>query len=143
MDDDDYYPKDSIKTRIFKMLENPKIMCLGCTQLNQFHTGKLASIKTKMADEIKASARIYESTLCYTRKFWDFQHFDSSDTSKEGTAFLKNRADNCEIIEPNNVIVSLIHKGNEDSVKGLLDIQPNGWHFDPIPDELFLLITSF
>lgn len=143
MDDDDYYPKDSIKIRIFKMLENPKIVCLGCTQLNQFHTTKLASIKTKMADDIRASARIYESTLCYTRKFWDQQHFDSSSTTKEGIAFFKNRASCCDIIEPTNIIVSLIHQNNEDTVKGLLDIQPNGWHFEQIPDELFLLITSF
>lgn len=140
MDDDDYYPKDSIKTRVTHFLENPKTLCLGCDQLNQFHTTKMASIKARTADDVRAASRIYESTLCYHRKFWDDQRFQSGDLSGESTAFLKNRSGMCEIIKPDNVIVGLIHKDNE---KQYTDIEPNGWHFEQIPDELFLLITSF
>jgi len=143
MDDDDYYPKDSIKTRIFKMLENPQNQCLGCTQLNQFHTTKLTSIKAKSADDINQASRVYECTLIYTRNFWKRQHFENSDLKNEGTNFLKNRYQLCEIIEPKHVIVGLIHQGNQEMLKGYQDLQPNGWHFEPISDELFLLITSF
>ena len=140
MDDDDYYPKDSINERIFKMLENPKIMCLGCDQLNQFHTIKMASIKVKSAEDMKTASRIYECTLCYHKKFWDKQRFESGDLSGEGTAFLKNRSSLCEIIPSDKVIVGLIHGGNQ---KGYSNLEANGWHFEQIPDELFLLITSF
>ena len=140
MDDDDYYPKDSIKERIFKMLENPKIQCLGCNQINQFHTSKMASLKTKTADDMHPSSRIYESTLCYHKNFWKKQRFYSGDMSKEGKAFLKNRSSLCEILLPDKVIVSLIHRGNQ---KGYNNLEANGWHFEKIPDELFLLITSF
>jgi len=143
MDDDDYYPKDSIKTRIFKMLEKPSIQCLGCIQLNQFHTTKLTSIKAKSADDINKASRFYACTLVYTRNFWKRQHFENGDIQHEGTNFLKNRDTLCEIIEPKQVIVGLIHQGNQDMLKGYQDLQPNGWHFEPIPDELFLLITSF
>jgi len=143
MDDDDYLPKDSIKERIFKMLVDPKIQCLGCTQLNQFHTTKLTSIKTKSADDMDDASRIYECTLCYTRKFWEQQKFDSGSMFNEGTLFFKNRSILCKIIEPTKVIVSLVHQDNQKILKGYHDLQPNGWHFEPIPDELFLLITSF
>ena len=142
MDDDDFYPKNSILERMKIFMNDPTVQCLGCTQLNQFHTIKMTSIKNKSSDKLKAGHRIFESTLAYTKKFWEKQKFDAGDIYQEGRYFLKNRSNLCEIIEPTNIIVGLIHKSNQDSITGFADLQPNGWHFEQIPDDLFLLITS-
>jgi cellulose synthase/poly-beta-1,6-N-acetylglucosamine synthase-like glycosyltransferase len=140
MDDDDYLPKDSIKERIFKMLDNPKIKCIACSNLNQFHSSKMASIKNKSPENVKGSNKYFECTFCYHKSFWTKQHFTNGDTRHEGRAFLKNRSDMCEDISPDKVIVALIHGDNE---KHYSEIETNGWHFEKIPDELFLLICSF
>lgn len=141
-DDDDYYPGESVRLRVEYLLEHDKVECLGCEEINMFHNNKMTSIKNKSSELMKQNARIFENTLCFRRSFWERCRFDNADMEKEGKSFLKNRSCECAIINSDGIIVSILHKSNQDKLKGWETWAPNGWHFAKIPDELFMLICS-
>lgn len=143
MSDDCHYPPNSIQTRIKYFNEHPMVQCIGCSTIDQFHTIKMISIKNKAHNKMRASSRIYNNTLAYYRNFWEKQHFDNSATEYEIIGFLKHRSELCEEISAEEIVVSLIHPLNYKEYKSTFDtMQPNGWHFDKLTDEHFLLITS-
>jgi glycosyltransferase involved in cell wall biosynthesis len=142
MDDDDYYPSNSIRKRI-SLLLNSNSQCVSCTTIPCFNVTRYVSIMNSPPHNLPLQARISEATMCYTRDFWNKQKYNNFCVGSEAELFLKNRINLCTEIDWNNIIVSLLHKSNLSRRNDITEnMEPNGWHFDKIPDELFIIITS-
>jgi glycosyltransferase involved in cell wall biosynthesis len=142
MDDDDYYPTNSIRKRISLLLK-PNTHCIACTTIPCFNINKYVSIMNSPPHNLPLQLRISEGTLCYTKQFWNKQKYNNLSIGSEADEFLKHRTELCTEIDWNNIIVSLLHKNNTSKRSNVTEnMEPNGWHFDKISDELFLIITS-
>ncbi len=141
-DDDDYYPPDSISIRIKKLLENDNIECIACTAIPSFNVNKYISMINSPPISLTLEKQISEATLCYTKEFWNKQKYYNQSIGSEAEEFIYKRTNKCKVIDWNNVIVSLLHKNNSSSRTDNITQSPNGWHFDKISDELFIMITS-
>ena len=152
MDDDDFYPPKSIKMRITELLNGtgaplsegtgaPLSECVGCANIGCFHINKMISLVYTPKEEYSAAKKISVATLAYTKSFWMQNKFDNQDIIGEGEHFLKKRK--CKVINWANVIVALFHPKNDQNIKIFANLtEPNGWHYYPLKDELFTLITS-
>ena len=134
MDDDDYYPRNSVSERIHALLDK-KVNCVACTSWGAFHTGKMISVIYQLQKGVSFSV----GTLAYTKQFWQERRFNTNDRFNEGEKFLKGRE--CKIIPWENVIVQLFHQKNERDVNAFHG-EPNGWHFEKLPDEIFNIICN-
>lgn len=85
--------------------------------------------------------RVSEATMCYYKRFWETQKFNNQDIGDEGVAFLKKRNLKNPEIDWKGIIVALLHGSNTSMRRDGME-EPNGWHFDPIPDELFIFLTE-
>lgn len=149
MDDDDlYYPK-AILHAVTQLMTgwNDGIRCVGSITTGVFHTSKFISMMYSRSDKQLRSQQVMEHTLCYDLSFWKERKFDNQDVKNEGNFFLKNRLDKVKLISTKDFSVVLQHNTNENPIKhfntDLKDKDPNGWHFKQIPDEQFMLITTF
>lgn len=149
MDDDDlYYPK-AILHAVTQLMAgwNDGIRCVGSHTTGVFHTSKYISMMYSRNDKQLRSQQVMEHTLCYDRSFWNERKFDNQDVKKEGSFFLKNRLDKVKILSTKDFSVALQHNTNENPIQqfytDLKDSEPNGWHFKKIPDEQFMLLTTF
>ncbi len=142
MDDDDYYPPSSVKERIIALIDN-KVNCVGCSKIGGFHIKKYISVKLEPPpgkSKEEQARNIFEGTLAYTKKYWNIRKFDNQDIYNEGQRFLVGRT--CFKIESDNVIVSLYHSENEMMMPIFDNKESNGWHFEKLDDDMFLLITG-
>lgn len=141
MDDDDYYPPNSISYRVKQLLKinDTKKQCIGCTTIGCFHINKLVSLIYKPQDGLRQNKRIICSTMAYHRDFFYNVYFDNQDINEEAVNFIADR----KIVEIGwqNVIVSLFHSKNSKHLK-MFNTESNGWHFTKISDELFILLTT-
>ena len=139
MDDDDFYPPNSIKNRVTKLIKN-KTECVGCTTLAYFHINKLISTIFLPTYSHSLENRVSEASLCFTRKFWEKRNFDNNSLSYEANEFLKGR--NSEFLEITweDTIIGLLHNNN---ITNRVNVgnEPNGCHFG-WNDDLFLFITN-
>jgi len=138
MDDDDYYPPESVKTRIAN-LEHLNCNVVGASNLGILEINKIISTITIASYSLPYNERIYESTLAFRKTWWENNKFDSS-SKNEGKGFLKNSIEEMEEIPWNGVIVSLKHYKNTNyrvNVKG----ETNGSHFK-FSDDLFEMLTK-
>ena len=138
MDDDDLYPPKSIITRVKEMLEN-NVKCVGCSAIGCFHINKLISVIYTPNENYSDAKKIVTSTLAYTKDFWKEQKFENQDIKNEGEHFLKKRK--CKVTHWKYIIVSLFHSKNDHNMKSF-EGEANGWHYYPLSNELFTLITS-
>lgn len=149
MDDDDlYYPKAILHSVTALMTGwNDGIRCVGSLTTGVFHTNRFLSMMYSRSDKQLRSQQVMEHTLCYDRSFWEERKFDNQDVKGEGSFFLKNRLEKVKIVSTKDFSVVLQHNNNENPIKqfstDLKDTEPNGWHFKQIPDEQFMLITTF
>ena len=144
MDDDDYYPPNSVKQRVLELVintnSNSGISCVFCSTIGCYHIKKNTSIINQPPLTIPQYERISEATLCFYKTFWESHNFVAS-TGEEGRAFVKHRLQQCREISCDGVIVSLLHEKNT-STRRLPELpEPNGNHFG-WDDELFQFITG-
>ena len=141
MDDDDFYPPKSVLNRITELMKVKEIGCVGCSTIGCFHITKLTSIIYTPNTQYSAAKKISVATLAYTRDFWKAQKYENQDIISEGEHFLAHRK--CSEINWKNVIVALFHSKNDQTVKIFANIsEPNGWHFYPLSEKMFTLITE-
>lgn len=138
MDDDDFYPPKSVVTRINTLLEN-EADCVGCSDIGCFHINKMISLVYTPDKSFSPAKKISVATLAYTKEFWEKQRFENQDIISEGEYFLKKRK--CHDLHWKDVIVAFYHSKNDRNLKSFQG-EPNGWHYYPLSDELFTLITS-
>lgn len=139
MDDDDYYPPNSIKLRVLELLKSKK-QCVTCTTIACFHINKLISMINVPPHKMSFSERISEATLCFYKDFWQQRKFPDTVHVGEAEKFLKGRVDDCYEISWEGIIISLMHNRNI-SGKITMGDSPNGCHYG-WNDKLYLFITN-
>jgi glycosyltransferase involved in cell wall biosynthesis len=138
MDDDDFYPPKSIITRVNELL-NDDVDCVGCSSIAVFHINKMISAIYNPEKNLSDSNKISVGTLAYKKKFWNEKKFENQDIKDEGIHFLKKRK--CKDLHWKNIIIALFHSKNDSNIK-IFNTEPNGWHFYPLSDDLFTMITN-
>jgi len=139
MDDDDYYPVNSVKLRILELLKSGK-ECVTCTSIGCFDINKYVSMVNVPPHRLPFSERISEASLCFKKSFWEEQKFKDDSQHSEAKEFLAGRENKTYEISWEGVLVALLHNRNT-SDKIMIDQSPNGCHYG-WSDELFLFITS-
>jgi len=136
MDDDDYYPINSIRIRVSNLI-NKNVDCVFCTTIPCFDINKYISYINFQPHELDDKERVSEATLTFTKNHWKKNKFHNK-KKQEGYDIINN---NCSEINPEDIIISLSHRGNMTHRK-VPNIQSNGSHYG-FSNEVFELITSF
>jgi glycosyltransferase involved in cell wall biosynthesis len=139
MDDDDYYPANSIKLRVLELLKSGKD-CVTCSSIGCFDINKYVSMVNVPPHRLPFSERISEGSLCFKKTFWEEQKFSNDSYYSEAKEFLEGRENKTFEISWVGVLVAILHNRNT-SDKIMIDQSPNGCHYG-WSDELFLFITS-
>ena len=109
MDDDDYYPPESIIARVRCLRDNDMdIKCVGCLSVRTFH---MFTERTYEAYESSA-INMSESSLAYKREFWNERRFENHCSRGEGVLFLNDRYTQCRSLPHIFVIVQFDHTKN-------------------------------
>lgn len=142
MDDDDYYPYNSIKYRVIELLLSKK-ECCGITSFGCFQINNLVSIYKINDINLTLGERLSPASLCFKKQFWEQKNIDDNKNVNELTNFIRERETNVHEIMDNGVLVSLLHNFNYKNNKKTFKIpeEPNGCHFG-WSDELFIMITN-
>ncbi len=106
MDDDDYYPSDSVSNRIRCLLSNDAdcvgSTILGCMNLHNFECYSIGS---------KASI-LAEASMAYKKTFWDAYNFREDVYTGEALHFLKGREKKVIQIPYDFILVVFNHGSN-------------------------------
>lgn len=140
MDDDDYYPPSSIKTRLTWLNAEKQRGCTYCSTIPMYDTTRYISAMNVAPLDNPIGPRVSEATLAFTRAFWTAKHFPDESIG-EGAEFVSGRVLETVEIPPSGVIVSFLHKGNSTSRRIPPEQEPNGCHFG-FTDEFFRYIHS-
>lgn len=132
MDDDDWYPRESVSARIRILLRQKNDMvCVGCTK-----SLCIDLITNQMFDAYDPSitgepATISESTMAYSKKYWNQQKFNNESKFAECLDFIKNREDTVYSCPSEFVVVQFSHTQNTVNrrIKKTLLSQINGDRF--------------
>ena len=111
IDDDDYYPADSVIARL-KVMKKYGVECVGCSKVSCYD---LVGDTTFSASDLAKDKKAYnlsESTLAYTKDFWKRQRFNDNDRFAEGISFLKGREDEVMTVPSQFVITQFTHFSN-------------------------------
>jgi len=138
IDDDDYYPQNSLITRVGHLLQSKK-QCVFCSIIGCFDINKYSSIINISPINLPLEKKVSEATLTFKKVFWLNGKFDDI-MNNEGEKFIKDRLHLCKEISWEGVIVSLLHTYNT-SNKHIEIKEQNGSHFG-FTDEEFTLITT-
>ena len=133
MDDDDYYPDMSVITRIRVLLSLNKDVC-GSSVVNCFDIMTNTEFEAFDPDENGNPMTISESTLAYSKKFFEEQQFNKESKTAECLDFLKNRYERLVRIPSSFIVTQLTHDSNtiqrrisdDGSTKGFLGISGSG-----------------
>lgn len=108
MDDDDYYPPESVLTRV-RLLEKFKDhkQCVGCSKVRCFNM-----LTEETFESYDPIINMSESSLAYTRSFFEQQPFNPSDKKAEGHLFIKDRINLCYDIPSQFIICQFTHNKN-------------------------------
>lgn len=110
MDDDDYYPPDSIINRVRALLTYSK-KCVGCSSINCINLLDNTCFKTGggISDN---TVIVGEASLCYYKKFWEDQCYNEDTMNEECKAFLKNRTNDYIDLHSAFVMIAITHSKN-------------------------------
>ena len=137
MDDDDYYPPESIKSRIKTLIkyESEGVECVGC---NLIGTYNLIDNTSYIASD--GHRYLTEASLAYTKSFWENQNFDNETKQGEFLSFLYGRYDKIINIPFHYVLIAFTNPYNitgslrRNNNKKILDIENNVANFYEIWD---------
>ena len=107
IDDDDYYPPESVLARV-RALYKSNFSCIGCLKVRTFHLFTERTYEAFESSDINMS----ESSLTYTRSFWNARPFENKQSFAEGISFLKNRYIECRSLPHIFIIVQFDHSKN-------------------------------
>ena len=109
MDDDDYYPPESLLARIKILLkyENQGIGCVGCSLIGTYNI--ITDISSMSSD---GPISLSEASMAYTRKFWEERGFDDECLRGEHKYFTEGRLDKIMDIPYSFVIIAINHRNN-------------------------------
>ncbi len=109
MDDDDYYPPESILARVKILMKYGEtgIECVGSSMIGTYN---LLSDTSSMASDGMLS--LSEASMGYTKRFWEQRPFDGDCVRGEHKPFMEGRLDKIMDIPYSFVIIAFNHKHN-------------------------------
>ena len=109
MDDDDYYPPESILARIKILLKykSENIECVGSTLIGTYN---IISNKSSMSSDGPIS--LSEASMAYTKKFWENRPFDETCMKGEHKYFTEQRLNKIMDIPYSFILIAINHKNN-------------------------------
>ncbi len=109
MDDDDYYPPESILARV-KILMKYQASGIECVGSSLYGTYNLISDTSSMASDGMIS--LSEASMAYTKRFWEHRPFDGDCVRGEHKPFMEGRLDKIMDIPYSFVLIAFNHKNN-------------------------------
>ena len=109
MDDDDYYPPESILARIKALIKYQPIgvECVGCTGIGCYNIFTNDSYNISNGDKY-----LSEASICHLKKFWEVRKFKKNVTGGEFKHFLRKRQNKIRHIPFQFVCTALNHHAN-------------------------------
>jgi len=109
MDDDDYYPPESILARIKMLLKykDQDIQCVGSTIIGTYN---LINNESSMSSDSPIS--LSEASMAYTKKFWEQRPFDDNCLRGEHKHFTEGRLQNIIDMPYSFILIAINHKNN-------------------------------
>jgi GR25 family glycosyltransferase involved in LPS biosynthesis len=109
MDDDDYYPPESILARIKVLLKykNAGIECIGSTIIGTYNI-----IKNESSMSSDGPISLSEASMGYTKRFWELRPFDENCLRGEHKGFTEQRLDKIIDIPYSFILIAVNHKNN-------------------------------
>jgi GR25 family glycosyltransferase involved in LPS biosynthesis len=109
MDDDDYYPPESILARIKILLkyEYEGIQCVGSTLIGTYNI--INNVSSMSSD---GPISLSEATMGYTKKFWEERPFDELCIRGEHKHFTEQRLNKIMDIPYSFILIAINHKSN-------------------------------
>ena len=109
LDDDDYYPPESILCRIKLLLkyESEGIECLGSTLIGTYDI--INNISSMSSD---SPISLSEASMAYTKKFWSERQFDSMCVRGEHKYFTEGRLNRIMDVPYIFIIIAINHRNN-------------------------------
>ena len=109
MDDDDYYPPESIICRIKLLMKykSQNIECLGSTLIGTYDI--INNISSMSSD---SPISLSEASMAYTKKFWQERQFDNKCMRGEHKQFTEGRLNRIMDVPYIFIIIAINHKNN-------------------------------
>ena len=106
MDDDDYYPPESLLARIKVLLKYNK-KCVGCNAVGNYNLNNNHST-------LASDGKMYlcEASMAFEKKFWQERPFNDEDNVAEFKYFQHHRQDEMISIPFQFVMIALTHNSN-------------------------------
>ena len=112
MDDDDFYPPESVIARVKAIILSNSKNCTGCIKTlcyDMIHDQTFEAYDASVDD---LPATISESTLAYKRSFWIKQKYNNQDKQAECLSFINGRHNEIIHIPYIFVVTQLSHNSN-------------------------------
>jgi hypothetical protein len=109
MDDDDYYPPESILARVKSLVKYKEkgIKCVGCSLIGTYD---LVSGKSSMSSDGPIS--LSEASMAYYKSFWEEKHFDNTADKGEHKHFIAERLSQVLDLPYSFVLIGINHLDN-------------------------------
>ena len=109
MDDDDYYPPESIKARVKLLLKYEKddVQCIGSTIIGTYN---ILNNTSSMSSDGPLS--LSEASMAYTKKFWEERGFDDDCVRGEHKYFTEQRLHKIMDIPYSFILIAINHRTN-------------------------------
>ena len=105
MDDDDYYPPDSINLRLSYLDSRRRIQCIYTSEIDTY------TVKTGKLERVGLPKFCNEATLFHTKEYWNTYKFKWEDIYNEGRHFIHGHME-ARKMPCKNMIVNIIHDDN-------------------------------
>lgn len=107
MDDDDYYPPESILARIKTLVKYPTKKCVGCSEIGCYNIQN--NISSIASDGMNTFT---EASMAFRKDFWIERKFNNNNITGEGKYFLQYRENELINIPFQFVIIAINHGNN-------------------------------
>lgn len=109
MDDDDYYPPESILARIKILLKykSEGIECVGSTLIGTYNL-----LKNESSMSSDGPISLSEASMAYTKKFWEDRSFDDTCIRGEHKYFTEQRLNKIIDMPYSFILIAINHKNN-------------------------------
>lgn len=109
MDDDDYYPPESLLARIKILMkyESEGIECVGSTLIGTYNI--MTNVSSMSTD---GPISLSEASMAYTKHFWEKRGFDDLCVRGEHKYFTENRFEQIMDIPYSFVLIAINHRNN-------------------------------
>ena len=107
MDDDDYYPPESVLARVKILMKYPEKDCVGSSNICTYDI-----INNKCTYSTDSTISLSEASMAYRKSFWNKQKFNDNTTKGEFKQFIANRTQKIIDIPYIFTVFAITHRNN-------------------------------